>query len=113
MRIKPIPKSWLIHSIIYEEYTGNDEWNRPIYKEPLTIDYVRFDEATVFSRDSKQTVIVADGIIFVDMINSQTFPEFIEQSKITFQGKPRVLKKVIPCYYPQKNKIHHYELEVI
>jgi len=113
MRIGPLPKRWLIHTITYEEYIGKDDWGNPIYDDPIEIKHVRFDNSTVFSRDSTQTKVLADGIIFVDAINSNPILNFKEQSKIVFQREELTLQKVIPCYHPTKNKIRHYELEVI
>ncbi|PIC65338.1 minor capsid protein [Sporosarcina sp. P13] len=114
MRIKPLPKSWLIHTIVYEEYTRNkDDWGNLVYKRPVNIRFVRFDESTVFSRDNTQTKIIAEAVVFIDAANSSPVPEFTEQSVITFGGKRYILKKVVPCYYPNQNKVHHWELEVI
>ena len=114
MKVKPLPKSWLIHTIEYKAFTGQkDEWGKPVYAEPVTINFVRVDESTVFSRDTTQTKIVANAVIFVDILNSNPVPVFKEESKIAFNGKDLTLKKIIPCYHPQQNEIHHYELEVV
>lgn len=114
MRVKPLPKSWLIHSVEYKAFTGQkDDWGKPVYESLVTINFVRVDESTIFSRDTTQTKIVANAVIFVDEMNSNPVPVFKEESKITFNGKDLTLKKIIPCYHPQENSIHHYELEVI
>lgn len=114
MRVKPLPKSWLIHSIEYKALTGQkDEWSKPVYAEPMEINFVRVDESTIFSRDTTQTKIVANAVIFVDAVNSNPIPVFIEDSKIMFNGREMTLKKIIPCYYPQQNEVRHYELEVV
>lgn len=114
MRIKPLPKSWLIHTITYEGFTGGqDDWGKPVYDAPITIEYVRFDDSSVFSRDNTQTKILANGVIFVDCTHSTPIPTFKEDSKIMWNGRELVLKKIVPCYYPNKNEIHHFELEVI
>lgn len=110
---RPLPKRWLIHSIAYEAFKGIDSWDNPIYDKPITIDNVRFDDSTVFSRDSTQSKIVAEAVVFIDAKHSTPKVDFKEQSKITFNGKDYILKKVIPCYHPTKNKIRHFELEVI
>lgn len=114
MNVRPLPKSWLIHQIIYEGYTGEkDDWQNDVYEAPITINYVRFDDSTVFSRDNTQTKVLANAVIFVDAKNSDPVPEFKEQSRITFNSEKYVINKVVPCYFPNKNKIHHWELEVI
>jgi len=115
MRIPPLPKRWLIHEIQYEEYTGErDSYGNYIYNAPVIIKHVRFDDETVFSRDDTDTKIVANAVIFVDSTHSTNLPEkFVEESKITFNGKEYTIKKVIDCYYPYKDEIRHWELEVI
>lgn len=113
--IRPLPKKWLIHEITYiEKLDGTDDYGNPLEAVPIIINHVRYDQSTVFSRDSTQSKIVAEGVIFVDAVNSSPLPEeFVEESKIEFNGRELTLKKVIPCYYPTKNEIHHWELEVI
>ncbi|VDG98905.1 Minor capsid protein [Lysinibacillus sphaericus] len=114
MRIRPLPKNWLIHQIIYSGYTGKkDDFQKPVYDVPVIINHVRFDDSTVFSRDNSQNKILAEAVIFVDSVNSSPVPMFKEQSVITFNGKQYTLKKVVPCYYPNQDKVHHWELEVI
>lgn len=114
MRVKPLPKKWLIHEIVYEGYTGEkDDWGNEKFEEPIAIKHVRFDDSTVFSRDQMQTKVLANAIIFVDAKNSSPIPEFKEQSKVRFNNREYVIQKVVPCYYPTKNEVRHYELEVI
>ena len=115
MRVGPLPKSWLIHTIIYEEkIPGKDSYGNPLFDNPVAIERVRFDDSTVFSRDNTQTKVLADAVIFVDSTNSINVPSrFVEESKITFNGRGYVLKKIVDCYYPRKNEIRHFELEVI
>lgn len=114
MSVPQLPKSMLVHSIVYEQYAGRNKYGDHDYEPPVTIENVRFDDATVFSRDATDTKILANAVIFVDAKNSKNVPKrFIEQSKITFKNKTYTLKKVVDCYHPFKNEIHHYELEVI
>lgn len=113
MRIRPLPKTWLIHEVLYEQYAGVDDFGSDTYSDPVTIECVRFDESTVFSRDGTQNKIVANGVIFVDAVHSVPSVTFQEQSKVTFNGRELVIVKVVPCYQPQSNEIHHWELEVL
>jgi len=114
MYVKPLPKSWLIHTITYKEILDEkDDYSNPTYMEPFEIKFVRYDPTTVFSRDNTQSKIVAEGVIFVDTVNSTPLPNFKEESTIIFEGRELTLKKLMPCYHPTKNTIHHYELEVI
>ena len=115
MRVRPLPKRWLIHDIIYQErIPGKDSYGNPLFAEPTTIKHVRFDDSTVFSRDQTQTKIQAEAVIFIDSTHSTNLPEkFVEESKITFNEREYTLKKVVTLYYPHKNDVRHWELEVI
>lgn len=113
MRVRPLPKDWLIHTIDYTPPDGEDDWQNPIPSEPITIKNVRFDDSTQFSRDATQTKILANAIIFVDAKYSKPIPEFKEDTTIHFDGKDYTLKKIVPCYHPNRNEIHHWELEVV
>ncbi len=110
-----LPKQWLIHDIIYEEkLPGKDSHGNPLFANPVIIKRVRFDDSTVFSRDSNETKVLANAVVFVDGVNSENVPgSFKEESKITFNGDEYVIKKIVDCYYPKKNEIHHWELELI
>lgn len=113
MRAPPIPKIMLPHTIVYRAYNGTDDFGSTIYGNPVTIERVRIDETTVFSRDGTQTRIVANGVIFIDAVNSTLFLNFEEQSLVIFNNREFVIQKVIPCYQPFSAAIHHYELEVL
>ena len=114
MLIPTLPKDWLIHTIEYNGYTGKkDGWGNPAYEPKIIIENVRYDETTVFSRDNTQSKIVANGIIFVDATHSNPIPDFKEESLILINGRELTLKKIVTCYYPNENRVHHYELEVI
>lgn len=113
MRAPPIPKWTLIHTVDYAEYGTIDDFGNSTLAEPVTITNVRVDETTVFSRDGTQNKIVANAVIFVDAVHSKPFTAFTEQSQIIFKGREMVIQKVVPCYQPSSDEIHHYELEVL
>ena len=115
MLAKPLPLSWLIHTIEYEAYTDmRDEYGNDIILDPVTISNVRYDDGTNYSRDATQDSLKYAGIVFVDALNSTNLPtRFREKSKVVFDGKEMVINKVVNCYHPQSNTIHHYELEVV
>lgn len=114
MRIPQLPKKMLVHNIEYLAYTGEkDRYGKEILADPITIKNVRFDDSTIFSRDQTQTKVLANAVVFVDAVNSHPVPEFKERSKIRFNGHEYTVQKVVPCYHPLGNAIHHYELEVI
>ncbi|UJS28483.1 minor capsid protein [Macrococcoides canis] len=108
-----LPLSFLIHEMEYHEFYGSDSWDTDLYREPVTVKNIRFDETTVYSKDLTERKIVANGVVFVDGFHSTPIPDFKEESKVYINGKKYIIVKVIPCYQPQSNTIHHYELEVV
>ncbi|WP_107841890.1 putative minor capsid protein [Metasolibacillus meyeri] len=115
MLVRALPRSWLVHDIIYRQrLDGKDDYGNPLYAVPAIIKHVRFDQSTIFSRDKTQTKIMANAVIFVDTRNSTPIPDnFTEESIIIFDDKEYVLKKIVPCCHPKSSKVHHWELEVI
>lgn len=102
----------LVDSVEYAEYDGDDRYG-PKYKASETIEKVRIDRNSVFSRDTNDTKILASAVIFVYASASIPFKAFKEQSKITFDGKDYTLKKVVYVTEPYDSTPFAYELEVI
>lgn len=108
-----VDPSWLIDSFEYFEFIKNDTMQKPIYKSSEIIENVRIDRNVVFSRDSKETKVLADGVIFCFASDTTPFVEFKEQSKVKYDGRDRIIKKVIPNYEPDSKVLWSYELEVL
>lgn len=114
MFVPPLPLEWLIHSVTYTALGEDDGWGNTTESTTITIDHVRFDNTTTFSRDSNQNKVQAEAVVFVCTKHSTDVPDaFVEGAKITFNERDYTIKKIVDCYYPTTNKIHHYELEVV
>src|SRR5690625_2858383 len=101
MRVRALPKRWLIHTIQYIEKAEDDGWGNHVNPDPITIKHVRVDNKTVFSRDSTDEKILANAVIFVDFKHSTNLPvKFKEDSTINWIGdngniiETYVLKKI-------------------
>lgn len=109
-----IPKSLLIHSIWYYDVLGKDNFNSPIYADPVIMNYVRFDHSVSYTRDSTQNMANLSGVIFIDARHTTNIPnKFKERAKINFNGKDYTIVNVIPFYHASTNDIRHYEIEVV
>lgn len=106
------PKT-LIDSFIYEEYEGEGDYNKPSYKDSEEIENVRIDRSAIYSRDKNQTQILAEGIIFCYASATTPFKDFVEQSRVTFDGKEHIIEKAIPIKELYRDVVWAYELEVI
>ena len=115
MLAKPLPLSWLIHTIQYAAYTDTrDEYGNDVILPQVEIANVRYDDGTNYSSNLQEDSLKYAGIVFVDAKNSTNLPTmFREKSKVYFEGKEMTINKIVNCYHPQSNVIHHYELEVV
>ena len=114
IKAKPLPRSWLVHTITYyQKQTGRDEWGNPKHDAEINIKNVRYDENSTFTRSVGEDNLSINGVIFVDAKHSTPTTSFVENSKVTFQGKDMVIHKVVTCYHPESDSVHHWELEVV
>lgn len=107
MNIKPIPLNLLIHTIIYTEVEGSDGWDDN-EKVPITIENVRVQPSSSLRRSSNSKGIDYNNIVFIDMENSSSCPEFKEKSTVTWNNKDYEIVDVLPVHGAYD--IHHYEL---
>ncbi|EMK2594063.1 minor capsid protein [Bacillus cereus] len=111
--IPPLPKSWLIHSVEYHEYiTPSKFGGGENYKTPRTIAHVRVDLTISSTTSNTSEDVKYAGVIFIDLQNSKNVPSnFVQKSKIVFEGKEYRLVNAKPCN--SDTALHHWELEVI
>lgn len=108
MRIRPIPKKLLIHTINYLELAANNGWDNS-FSEAITIDFVRVEPASSVQRTATSEGSDIKHILFVDRVHSSRFPDFKEKSKIVWNGQTFELKQIKP-HYDFGVIPHHYEL---
>lgn len=115
MRLHPIPKRNLIHTITYEEYKGEDPFGGggDDFAESETLSRVLFQPKSSLRRDGNGEEIQLTGIIFLDAKNTPDFKPLIEKSRITFNGKDMRVNACKPLYAFDPKTPHHYEIEVV
>jgi len=108
-------KRMCIHSVTFERFLSTDRYNKPLYGEPLQLDYVRFDNNPVWSKSGNSDSIVANGVLFVYPSFSTNVNDLsgTMKSLVTFNGVKYVVNKVIEVYEPFSNKVFCYEIEVL
>lgn len=110
----PIPEEMLITSFVYLEHQGENSPTQDVeYGEPIGITRARIDDSAVFSRDSTQSKVVADAVIFCYADYTTPFPAFKEQSVIIYRNKELVIKKVVEVLDVEVERVWSYELEVL
>ncbi|XQY90645.1 putative minor capsid protein [Metabacillus sp. HB246100] len=113
MSIKPIPKKILIHTVTYEEWVeGDGITTEDGFKAPVTLSNVRVQHVSDLTVNTNNKELKYDAILFFDMKNSKASGKFtfVEESKITFEGKEMFIQKVDPVY---AFELHHYELGLV
>ena len=114
LKAPPIPRYLLIHTIQYEELTGRvDDYGKPTYAANQTIMNVRVDNTSGYMRTGIEQSDSSNTLVFVDSTFSKPFVDFKKESKVTFNGKEMSIQRVVPCYQPGTNDLHHYELELV
>lgn len=111
MRIKPIPKRLLIHTIEYEEFVKDGSFGEE-FAPRETIRNVLVQPKTEIRRDMYQEEIQIDAVIFLDAANTPGFKPLKEKSIVHFNGREW---RVVACdalYAFDPEKPHHYEVKI-
>jgi len=115
MKPLKVDKRMLVDSFDYVEWVGKGEVfaGDDQYKDPVTIDYVRIDYQSGFSRDKTEAKHSVKAIIFCYASATTPFMNFKERSKVIIDGKEYVIETVVPCKEPHRNTLWSIELEVV
>lgn len=112
MKLPPLPKNWLIHSIDYIGVKRN-RWDED--EQAITINYVRVEDGKLYNKSSTTESAKAQMVIFVDALYSTPLTplfDFKGGDKIRFNGAEYEITKVLTYYQLTNDKVHHWEIEV-
>ena len=107
------PKKFLVDSFEYIEYLGEGDWNKPVYKEPILIEYCRIDRGSQYTFSSSGKQLLYNGLIFCYHELTTPLPEFKEQSVVIYDDKEHVITKVDTVIEAYSNDVYSYEIEVV
>lgn len=107
------PAKFLIDSFEYKEPLGRNDWNEPIYSDPVTITKSRIDREAVFTSGTAGRQLIYNALIFCYAGLTEPMPEFKTEGIVIFDGAEHRIEKVIPVKEAYANKIYSYELEVL
>ncbi|MET3504944.1 putative minor capsid protein [Halalkalibacter oceani] len=111
MRIRPIPKRVLIHSIEYEEFVRDGSFGDE-FAPAETISFVLVQPKAELRRDGTGEEVQVQGVIFLDAVNTPNFKRLREKSKVHFNGHDY---RVVACdalYALDPKTPHHYEVDI-
>lgn len=110
LRIRPIPLNVLIHEAEYEQLNSNDRYGE-FFLPAVTLKNIRINFEKSFSRAGDTESKSVKALMFFDQRNSSATGdfEFVEKSKVTFQGVTMQVNRINPLY---TDTLHHYEVEL-
>lgn len=109
--VRPIPRRLLIHSVIYEEYSGNSGWGET-YLPPVTLENVLVQPVSNINRSNIAEEKRYKAILFFDMTHSTPKVTFKEKSRVTFNGETMTVQGVNTLYALSATP-HHIEVELV
>lgn len=112
MMPKP-PLEFLVDTFSYLEYEGTNNWQEPVYANPVIIENCRIDRGASYSSTTSGKVLLYNAVIFCYEGLTTPLPKFKVQSVLHFDGQDHVVTKVIPITEAYSTTIYSYEIEVV
>ena len=105
----------LVDSVTIKKLTGEtDVWGKVTYDEPTTLKPVRFDRQFNVSGSTNNRSESKPSVLFVyPKYCPVVLDESFENGLINDGKRDYKIRSVIPVYYPKRNKVFCYEVEVI
>jgi hypothetical protein len=103
-------------SVTLYRVTGKDDWQKPIYSEPVVIGHARIDRGTVYSGTNNDRQIVAKAVIYIRRAGNSDMPLLDDswlQGNAEFDGKTYVITTVNVLKGTVGTDVWGYELEVL
>jgi Minor capsid protein len=111
VKVKPIPKKLLPHTIEYERFTGEGR-NGPTYDMAVTVKNVRMEPTSEKSIDNNGEQIQLKSKLFIDAVNSSPLIDLKEKSVVHFDEKDYYVQS-IATFYTNTVLVHHWELGLV
>lgn len=112
-----IDPNWLVHSIIVYPKIGEDDYNAPIYGDPVTYDQVRMDLTKKYVWESGKKQLAANATVFLFAQYTNNFPVDIDDkwlhAKVTFNGHDYLVSNWSLLCQPESAAPFSIELELI
>lgn len=114
MGLPKVTKSFTPHVVQYFKYLGVDDYDKPSFAEPVTVEHVRFDESLQSSSNLTEQTRQFNAVCFVYRDTSTPFlDDFVLRSKLIFNGSEYTIKDDIKTSHPFKDEVWSHELEVL
>lgn len=108
MLFEPIPKHVLIHEVVYQAPTEEDDGGMGggVAPDPIDLKGVRFAPTRKRITTSDNREILTNGILYIDSVNSETFLIPDVDGEITFRNKRLSIVEVKELYTDEPTPHH-------
>ena len=106
-------KPTLIHTVEYQEYTGQDRNHTASFKNGVTIEHCRVDMTRTYTQTASTENESISAVLFMVNGLSTPFTALKEKSKVIYNGKTYRIYKILDNYEPFANNLFSYEVELI
>ena len=113
MKMPKPPIEFLVDSFSYQEISGRNDWNEPIYSEPVTVNNCRIDRGASYSHTGTGKQLLYNAVIFCYADLTNPIPDFKPEALITYDNQEHTITKVIPITEAYSTELYAYEIEVV
>lgn len=113
MKMPKPPIEFLVDSFQYQEITGRNNWDEPIYSEPVTINNCRIDKGATFTQTVSGKQLLYNAVIFCYAGLTNPLPKFQPEGLITFDEQEHKIIRTIPITEAYSTELYAYEIEVV
>lgn len=107
----PIPKRFLVHNILYDEYVKEGRHSDAVYEDSKAVRFVRLQPKSALKSNSILKLIEFDYLLFIDVTNSMPAIKPVIKSKVVFDGDVFLVKAAEPLWVD--TRLHHYEVQLV
>ena len=112
-RLKRQIEPTLIHTVEYQEYTGQDRNHTSSFKNGVTIEHCRVDMTSTYTQTASTENESISAVLFMVNGLSTPFTALKEKSKVIYNGKTYRIYKILDNYEPFANNLFSYEVELV
>ncbi|MCM1055539.1 MAG: minor capsid protein [Bacteroides sp.] len=109
--MKPIPKSWLIHTACAVELKEREGWEEPSERKRTELSRIRVEPSSNLRISKSNIQVQLSAVLFYDCRNSRPRDfDFSRADKVEYDGEQYDIVSVQKHY--DDRKLHHMEVEL-
>ena len=93
--MKP-PKEFLVDSFEYQEIIGRNDWNEPIYSDPVEVKFCRIDDGAQYTFNTSGRQLLYNGLIFCYQDLTEPMIDFKVEGIAKYRSKKHLKTNSMP-----------------